>query len=169
MNTLLDRLCDALDDELLRQETLLAICRKKREAIRALDVGPLEAHTAALETVLRETFEAEDTRHRLLHEAVERMGLPPEKHTLSQLIAVLPEPWKSRLDYFQCQLRKTLETTQAVTRAYSRELRHYLRLTQTQFARLGLESKEQKAGLYGPRAWKPEMTSVSSALVDQRG
>ncbi|HPX40089.1 MAG TPA: hypothetical protein PLF51_06605, partial [Candidatus Hydrogenedentes bacterium] len=70
MNTLLDRLCDALDAELLRQETVLAICRRKRDAIRALDVAPLEAHTAALEAVLRETFEAEAERHGLFREAL---------------------------------------------------------------------------------------------------
>lgn len=169
MNTLLDRLCDALDAELLRQETVLAICRRKRDAIRALDVAPLEAHTAALEAVLRETFEAEAERHGLFREALAQLALPQDRQTLSQLIDAVSEPWKSRLSHFQRQLKKTLEATQSVTRAYARDLRHYLRLTRGQCARLGLESGERKAGLYGPRGFRPATAAVSSSLVDQRG
>jgi hypothetical protein len=169
MDKLLDRLCDTLDAELVRQETILTICRKKSDAIRALDMEALEARTAALETVLHETFEAESERHGVMREVVARFGLPEEGETLSGLIEVVPEPWKSRLQHFQRQLKETLDATQAVTRAYARECRQYLQLTGRQFARFGFDSDERKAGLYGPQGMRPGVRGVSSALVDQRG
>lgn len=169
VNKLLDRLCEALDAELVRQETILTICRKKQDAIRALDIEALEARTAALECVLRETLEAEAERHHALREAVDRLGLPEEDMTLSRLIEAVSEPWKSRLSHFQRRLRETLEATQAVTRAYARDLRQYLHLSACQFAQFGMTSGERKAGLYGPRGQRPGPMAVSSALVDQRG
>ena len=169
MEKLLDKLCDTLDAELVRQETILAICRKKRDAIRAFDVETLDARTTALEAVVRETLEAEADRHSVMREVVSKLGLPEEGETLSGLIEVVPEPWKGRLQHFQRQLNETLEATQTVTRAYTRELRQYLHLTGRQFARFGFDSDERKAGLYGPHGWRPGMRGISSALVDQRG
>ena len=86
MDNLLDRLCDILDAELVRQETILAICRKKRDALRVADIQALEARTAALEAVLRESFEAEAERHHLLHALTLQMGLPQDAVTLTRLV-----------------------------------------------------------------------------------
>lgn len=166
---LLDRLCEILDAELVRQETILSICRKKRDAIRAVDVEALEARTAALEAVVRESFEAEAERHRTFRLVVQQLGLPEQEETLTSLIEAIPEPWKSRLRHFQHQLKKTLEATQTVTRAYASELRYYLHLCGQHFSQLGLDSQESKAGLYDPKGWRPEPMGVSSTLVNQRG
>ncbi len=169
MNTLLDRLCDVLDEELVRQETVLAICRSKHDAIRSFDVEALEARTGALESVLQETFEAETERHGMLRQAIDELGLPQEEETLTDLIGTVQEPWKSRLEHFQRRLKETLETTQAVTRAYTRELRQHMQLSGNQFVRLGLASEDRKAGIYGPGGDRPGALGASSALVDQRG
>ncbi|HQE83314.1 MAG TPA: flagellar export chaperone FlgN [Candidatus Hydrogenedentes bacterium] len=169
VDNLLDRLCDILDAELVRQETILAICRKKRDALRVADIQALEARTAALEAVLRESFEAEAERHHLLHALTLQMGLPQDAVTLTRLVEAVPEPWKSRLKHFQRQLKKTLETTQSVTRGYVRELRHRLQVCGQNFARLGFDSKEGKSGLYDSQGWRPETPGISPALVNQRG
>ena len=169
MNTLLDRLCDVLDEELVRQETVLAICRGKHDAIRSFDVEALEARTAALDSVLRETFEAETERHGILREAIDHLGLPQEDETLTGLIGAVQEPWKSRLQHFQRRLKETLGATQAVTRAYTRELRHCMKLSGRQFVHLGLASEDRKAGIYGPGGDRPRALGASSALVNQKG
>lgn len=169
MNALLDKLCEILDAELVRQETILSICRKKRDAIRAVDVEALEARTAALEAVLRESIEAETERHRTLRLVVQQLGLPEEGETLSSLIRAVPEPWKSRLHHFQHKLRETLQATRLVTRAYASELRYHLHLCGQHVAHLGLDSRESKVGLYDTRGGRPERMGVSSMLVNQRG
>ncbi|MFO7976018.1 MAG: flagellar export chaperone FlgN [Candidatus Hydrogenedentota bacterium] len=169
MDKLLDRLCGILDAELVRQETILSICRKKRDAIRAVDIEALEARTAALEAVLQESIEAEAERHRTLRLVVQQLGLSEEGETLTGLIEAAPEPWKARLLHFQRKLKETLRATQTVTHAYARELRYHLQLCGQHFVRLGLDSQESKAGLYGPKGSRPERMGASSALVNQRG
>jgi len=115
MDPLLDTMCDLLDEERERQETVLSICIAQGKAARVHDMEYLEAKTAALNILLQEFVEAEQRRNKIVSALMARYHLPPEKQTLSGLIEVLPEPWKSRIKEFQNAMRATLtKTRQAV-------------------------------------------------------
>jgi len=166
---ILNKLCDVLSDELERQETVLAICMKKHEAIKAMDRAALEARTEALENVVKETMNAEMDRHRVLREVVKAVGLPNEKHTLSELINAVENPWKDRLAHMQHCLKSTIEDTQRVTRAYSRDLRRYRQLAARQMVNLGIVPDEVKIGAYTQSGCNVQGKGAISAVMNQRG
>ena len=74
MEKVLDELCEVLQDELERQENVLAVCRAQGQAARARDVAYLEAKAAALCSLIRETVNAEQERLRLVRAVVERLS-----------------------------------------------------------------------------------------------
>ena len=49
------RLCSLLDDEIERQDNLLAIGRAQKDALLAQDLASMQARTAAMEAVARES------------------------------------------------------------------------------------------------------------------
>ena len=169
MEKTLDILCDVLDDELERQETVLAVCRKKQAAIRAMDIAALEVRTEALESIVRETINAEHDRHKVLRDVVDALGLPAEKHTLSELINAIDEPWKGRLRLIQQRLRDTIMETRRVTRAYSRDLRRYRKLSTDRMQSLGFPHNDALAGGYNASGNAPLSRGASPAMVNQKG
>ncbi|MBM3290178.1 MAG: hypothetical protein FJY92_08515, partial [Candidatus Hydrogenedentes bacterium] len=62
MYDLLEKLCSGLDDEIERQETVLAVCRAQIDAIGARDLNAFEARTAALDVLVRDAAHAQAAR-----------------------------------------------------------------------------------------------------------
>lgn len=115
MKALLDALCDRFDEELERQENVLAVCKAQGAAARVHDLEYLEAKTAALNALMQEFVDAEPGRVRLIEEVRRELDLTPDCDNLTGLIPVLPEPWRTRAREFQHRIRETLlETRQAV-------------------------------------------------------
>lgn len=104
----LQKLCELLEDELERQENVLAVCIAQGEAARARDIELLEARATALTRLIEDAVKAEPLRLQLVHEVVQSYGLQPEQQTLSGLIAAAPEPWSGRLALFQQRIREVL-------------------------------------------------------------
>ena len=127
LDALLRDLCDLFDDELERQNLVLSTCRAQGEAARAHDLAYLEARTTSLTILMEEAFKAEEARLSLLRKVVEELGLDTERQTLSDLIAVAPEPWKTRMARFQTNIRSTLAQIRTAVQSNFRYMRSTLR------------------------------------------
>lgn len=119
----LEALCDVFQDDLDRQEDLLALCKAQARAALEHDVELLEARTEAITALLRGAVETEQRRIALSGRLVAALGLAPEAQSLSGLIAVSPSPWRERLAEFQARMRGVLAETRAVTEASGRVMR----------------------------------------------
>lgn len=165
---LLDSLCEHFDDELERQQNVLAVCRAMGQGARAQDHEYLEAKTAALHVLLRQAMSAEQVRLALVQEIVNHYGLPEERQTLSGLIAVVPAPWQSRMQEFQLLMRATLETTRRLVRENNRVLRRSLQVVNQTLAAMAL-CEPGSASAYNDAGGDAIRSQPMPALVDQRG
>lgn len=124
----LGRLCVLFDEELERQQNVLAVCLAQGEAARVHDVAAIEARTKALWLLVEDAKEAEGERIAVLRRVVGHTGLPGESQTLSDLILAAPEPWKGRMAAFQNRIKEILGKTQAATRENANRMRGSLRI-----------------------------------------
>ena len=168
MEDVLEHLCGLFDEELERQQNVLAVCRAQHEAILSRDRERLEAKTLALQFLVRDAAEAEPVRHEAQREVVAHYGLPVERQSLTELIQVVPEPWRSRMAGFQTSLRATVAETHAMTRENTRALKRSRSIVQGCLSVLGV-CLERSAGDYNARGREPFEPGLSPALVDQRG
>jgi len=164
----LEMLCGVLDDELERQETVLAVTEAQQNAILANDAANVEARTAALEILIRETVQAEAERHCVLRKVVEHFDLPPERHTMTDLIAVAPEPWRSRLSEYQTRIRDTVNRTRAYVRTNRRVLRQSIRVVDQCLSAIQ-RCEETTAARYGADGMEPARKQRTPSLLDQKG
>lgn len=168
MNELLATLCDLLDEELERQENILAVCRAQGKAAQGRNVADLESKTAALNALISEAGAVERTRSKLMLQTVEAFGLPPERQTLTHLIEVAPEPWKSRLKHFQERLRSTLHQTSRVVRGNSLLFRRSLNAIGKAF-RMLRQCFPAAPSSYDVRGGEIAGRQLGPAVIDQRG
>ena len=172
MNELFDTLCSMLDDELERQENILAICRAQAEAARAYDVEHLEARTAALLPLLRDAALAEPLRSRLLDQiALNDLNVQtpePGRPTLREVAEIAPEPWMSRLRHYQWRLREVLDETRAVVQANATALRTSLRVVGQALKAVDQTGAPASPG-YSADGFEPASGIAQPALMDQRG
>lgn len=167
MRNVLDRLCDLLDEELERQELVLAVTRSQEEAIMARDIGCIQQKTAALEGLIRDAAQAEKDRKALMETVAQEYGLAPEKQSMSGLISVAPGPWADRLRHFQKELRGVLEQTRRAVHANRRTLRQSQRIVQ-QCIR-SLQPGTSPPGDYTATGADSPLANRQPALIDQRG
>jgi hypothetical protein len=104
----LSALCELLDTELERQHDILATVKAQGLAARAQNLEELDKRTAALSLLMHESLRSEQERLRLLRPIVEQFGLKGADQTLSNLVAAVPDPWKTRLAEFQQALKRTV-------------------------------------------------------------
>ena len=163
----LEALCYLLDDELERQENILAICRAQVEAARRHDIEVLEARTAALIPLLQEAAQAEVLRSRLLAQIGMQAGLSSRNPSLSELIVTAEEPWTSRLHCLQERLGTTLCETKEAVRDNAGVLRSSLHvISQT------LKTLEQCASpgpAYTAAGAEPVGGDLRPTVIDRRG
>ncbi len=167
MDELLDTLCTVLDRELERQENVLALCRAQQEDIRTRNAAGLEKKAAALQALLRDAIGGEFERHRVLRDLVETLELPPARQTLSELIAAVPDPWSSRLRFYQGRLQETLHETRRLVRENSLALRRSMQFV-GQCLRL-VQVEAPGAGRYTAEGRQHAEPRHACQLVDQVG
>jgi len=165
---LLDHLCEHFDDELERQQNVLAVCRAMGQGARAQDHEYLEAKTAALHVLLRQAIAAEQVRLALVRAVVDHYALPADAQTLSGLIAAVPEPWRQRMQEFQVLMRATLETTRRLVRENNRVLRRSLYVVNQTLAAMAL-CEPGAGGAYDGTGGEIVRVHSVPAMVDQRG
>ncbi len=168
MNELLGALCNQFEEELERQENVLAVCIAQGQAARLHDLEYLEAKTAALNVLIRETAEAERTRMALVEQVVSACALPPGRQTLTELIAVSSEPWKSRLQHFQTRMRATLSETARVVRENNDLIRRSLNVVNQALQSLG-QCIPAAPNAYDVRGGEVSGHHSGPAFMDQRG
>jgi flagellar FlgN protein len=168
METILDELCGVLEDELERQENVLAVCRAQGEAAKARDVEYMEAKAAALCVLIRETVNAEQKRLRLVRLVVDEYDLPEEEQTMSGLVATVPEPWKSRMGDTQARIQKILSEVRDVVQENNRVIRRCLNIVNGSLEELG-QRVPGDSGNYDALGGERQSSSAGSALLDQRG
>jgi len=123
MHTELEKLCALLDDELERQELMVALLQSQHDAILARDVDYLNTKTRAMEAVLKESAEAEKERHTVLRVIVDHYTLSVERQTLTELIRVTPDPFSRRLKDTQRRIQETMADAKRLTQENHRLLR----------------------------------------------
>lgn len=121
--TWLDAICETFQDDLDRQEDLLALCKAQGRAALDHDVELLEARTEAINVLLADAVAAEARRVEIAGKLVAHFGLPVEKQTLSGLIEAAPAPWSRRMEEFQQRMRAVLSETRGVIRANNQAMR----------------------------------------------
>lgn len=166
MNDLFEKLCGELDDEIERQETVLAVCRAQIAAIGTRDLNALEARTAALDILVREAAHAQATRAGVIAKVAVQLDLPPDKRTLGALAIAVPAPWNARLRDIQKRLHHATGETRRVVRLNARTIRRSLDFNQRLLACMATGPNRQPA--YGDRGTAPGIAS-EPAMIDQRG
>jgi hypothetical protein len=163
----LETLCAIFDAEAERQEILLDATRAQVAAAHARDIELLVARTRAMTLLVEETAAAEANRMDAVRAAVALLGLPSEDVTLSVLIGVVPEPWKSRLAEFQQRIRATMMATRQVVQENQAFLRRTARAA-TKALESATAAVSARGGAYnhqgsdGPRESGP-------SLLDRQG
>ena len=167
MDDLLEALCYLLEDELERQENVLAICRAQGQAARTHDVECLEARTAALLPLIQEGVQADGLRTRLLAQIAARAGMSVSRPCLSDVIPHAAEPCASRLRFYQSRLVEILGETKSVVRANAIVLRGSLRVVSQ--AMKALEQCSADAASYDAQGMGPQRANALPTVIDQRG
>lgn len=114
LTKILDKLCALFDEELERQKTVLVMCEAQGAAARQADFEELEARTQGLVVLMESALESEKRRIQLLEWLVNHYRLSETQQTLSDLIVVVPQPWRARMERFQREIRVTLVKTQEI-------------------------------------------------------
>lgn len=168
MKDILEALCDLFDDELERQENIFAILVAQASAARTHDIEFLEAKTEALTALIQEAIIDEQKRLCLMQKIVNQYQLPVERQTLTELILIAPDPWKTRMKDFQTRMCTLLEDTRTVVRKGNRAMRRSLKTVNEALAALlqcipAEHAYDQRGEDIGHTA-----TAVPN-LIDQRG
>lgn len=116
LTRVLDKLCALFDEELTRQKSVQSMCIAQGKAARDSDFESMETHTEGLVVLMESALQAEKRRLEVFEWLVMHYGMPKESHTLSDLIVIVPQPWRSRMLLFQSAMKKTLEQTQDIVR-----------------------------------------------------
>ncbi|MFO7776008.1 MAG: flagellar protein FlgN [Candidatus Hydrogenedentota bacterium] len=169
MEQVLEALCQVFDAELERQQSVQSLVATQRAALLSGDRDTLEQTTQDIEHVIRNSVAAESERSHLVQELVDAYGLPPERHTLTGLIEVAPEPWRSRMAHFQGMLQSTLDETRRTVTDNNRLLRQSARWTQSCLDIIIEWAGEANTGRYDARGQGPAQVPCGPAMLDQKG
>lgn len=161
-----EQLCDILDDERVRQETLLSLLRAQREGAIRQDVPFMQAKTAAIEALIAETAAAEAERHRVLRILVDETGLPLERQTLSALIAFAPPRSAVRLREAQERLQSVMTEAKAVAQANGAAIRRAVAIVDSVLD--VVDDRAPERGAYNPYGAEP-VSARRGLVLDSRG
>ena len=115
--------CECLDEELERQQTVKVVCEAQYDAVRIRSIEHLQAKTDALECLIHEANVAEKARLRAVRALVEYLELPVERQTLTELVRIAPAPFGRRLDELQRELKALLPAIRAIIADTQQRLR----------------------------------------------
>lgn len=164
----LEQLCILFDNDLERQENILAVCMAQGKAARAHDLEYLEAKTAALNALIRDAVDAERERLELVRRLVDAYQLTPERQTLSDLIAIAPDPWKTRLREFQTRMKHVLMDTRQVVHGNTQVIRRSLGVVNEAMKTL-LDCLPSTPGNYDGKGEEIGSMAANPAMIDTRG
>ncbi|MBI5094104.1 MAG: hypothetical protein HZB26_16885 [Candidatus Hydrogenedentes bacterium] len=168
MNNVLEQLCDTLEEELERQENVLAVCYAQNQAVRAHHLDSLNAKTLALELLIRDAVRAQGARTALFRRVVEEYNVPAARQTMSGLIAIVPEPWSTRLGAFQNRMRAVLAEIRTALHDNAISLRSSGRALDDLLERFD-GAQASRAGSYTAQGLGPVRSGREPAILNQIG
>jgi len=168
LDELLESLCEVLEDDLDRQEDLLALCKAQGRAALEHDIELMEARTEAINALLSDTVRAEKRRVELAGTVVEMLQLPADEQTLSGLIAAAHGPWNRRMAEFQERMRTVLGETREVVRVNNGIMRRSVKVVNEALNTL-CHCAPAAQGIYDARGGEKTGAANVPALLDQRG
>lgn len=167
MSSLFERLCEMLDDEVERQENVLAVCQAQSEAMKSNDLEFLEAKTVALVVLIQEAAQATRERSAVFEAIAAEQRLTREGLAFGDVITAAPEPLRGRLAESHRRLRAVLKETRPVAMSNASSLRHALRAVRASLAVVTPEAPSGSAydatGMRQPA--KPGLVN----MLNQRG
>lgn len=164
MEQLWATVCECLDEEVERQNTVKAVCEAQRDAVRARSVEHLQARTDALELLIHEANVAEKARLRALRSLVDYLELPIERQTLSELIRIAPAPFGRRLHELQTELQGLLGSIRETIADTQDRLRRGTAILDRAIRTLVPEDESPKVSYRNARRQEPV-----PVLIDSRG
>lgn len=168
MDEQLDRLCALLDAEIQRQEDLRSILKAQQEALLAQDVPNLQARTAAMELLTRETAQAQTLRDEILRPLKLSMGLDSVRPGLSELVAAVSDSWSRRLKELQDTLRAVVSENRGLVRSNARLLRRSMRFTEDLLGAFQ-DFADTLARSYDEYGAGAVSSGSNPSMIDQRG
>lgn len=168
MDKLLEMLCTLLDEELERQETVVAVARAQGVAARAYDMDALQAKNAALETLALQAEAAVGGRDAVVAQVASGYGLSKEKQTLSALIEHVENPWSERLRYFQEHLGATLRESRSLVEANMAFMQRSSSKISSSLSML-IPAADPNGDRYDAEGRELAMAGAEAALLDQKG
>ncbi len=173
MHTAFEALFSLLEEEIVRQETVLAATRRQGEAARARDMKALEEQTASLMALAQEAAHADAARKRALRQIL-GVGAAPGA-ALSEVIALAPEPYASHLRDLRTRLRLLLNAVREETRANTAWMRMSLKVVGRLLSAVEPYLQAWPAG-YGANGaivaiagQEPASSGMRPALIDRKG
>ena len=128
MSSLHDRLLNMLEDEVERQENVLAVCMAQAEALKTNDLEYLEAKTAALVALIQDAAQSARERSVVVQAILAEAGLAVDGTVrFSCVLAASPEPCRGRLAETHGRLRAVLNETRPAAFSNALTLRTALR------------------------------------------
>lgn len=167
MHDLFEQLCNLLDDEIERQENVLAVCKAQSQAVQTRDLEYLEAKTAALLALVQEVALAAGDRAKVLQAIMKEYELTSACPSLSDVVAAAPEPWRKRLADSHRRLRAVLNETRPIVLANASSLRSALRAMGDSLSIL--ESAPEQGAGYDATGMGPAVGAGRASMIDQRG
>lgn len=168
MDAIFEQLCEILGDELERQENVLAQCRAQQEAARSRDVAGLQARSAALQILFRDSTAAEPQRQQTIRRVAAHLGLPEDEVSLTGIVQASPAPWSGRLHHLQGRLRDTLQQSRGQARENAIVLRRSLRAVGRCLQVFRLETPTG-SGHYTQAGKETAAVQSPALLINQRG
>lgn len=167
MNHALDTLCDVLDEELARQLSVREAVQGQRTAVATRDIDKLNESTRALQGLIREAVQAEAQRRCVLRQVIGHYDLPEDRQTMTELIELVPDPWKIRMRAFQTRIREIVAETRAVAGANRRALRQSLRVVNECLD--ALQQSDAAGPAYGARGDETAPSRNRPVVLDSKG
>lgn len=164
----LNELCAHFDAELARQRAVLEACRAQGEAMRDHDLESLDTASQRLLLLMEDALEAEKERLRLLHEVVGPFGLEEDRQTLTALIAASPEPWHSRMQAFQTEIREVLAAIRTEVHRHAGFLRRAGRILERSVSAI-VGSAPAHGDAYDKEGKEPAQKHRAPALMNTLG
>ena len=169
MRSLFESLCDLLENELERQENVLAVCQAQSEAVARNDIELLEAKTGALLALVQEAAQAAAERVCLIKAIIAKYIETdcPNDLKFDDIAAAAPKHLRQRLEETHARLRSVLKKTRPVALANASSLAAALRAADASLALIQTSSRSEATYDATGRSAGPVPRALTA--VDQRG
>lgn len=173
MHKAFETLASLLEEEVARQEEVLAATRAQGRAARARDVKAIEEQSAILMVLAQKTAHAEMARKRALRQLLGRD--PGSETTLRDVIIAAPEECRSHLNELRDRLRALLSVIREETRENMTWIRASLKVVRR--ALLSVEPYLQACSghysthgeLLAGHGHTNTLSAMQPALIDRKG